>query len=133
MKFWQILGITLCMTAFPSFGATGEFVIYGVYRGLNFGNPGEMPEKDYYINMGSNQGVEEGSVIEVFRRTPTYDILNNQSFGDMTVKIGFAKVIHVEPKMAIVRLDHLLESAKRASTTPPGFMAGDYVRLPDSH
>jgi hypothetical protein len=110
-------------------GHASDFVVYNVYRSLNFGNTDEVSEKDYYINMGANQGVHLGSILEVSRKIPTYDLQSGQLYRDVVVPIAWVKVIHVEAKAVIARLDHMIPSEQRASITPPSIMTGDLVRI----
>jgi hypothetical protein len=30
--------------------------VYSIYQGLSLGEPGEVVKKDYYLNVGTNQG-----------------------------------------------------------------------------
>lgn len=110
-------------------GQAAEFVIYSVYQSLNLGNEKEVPQKDFYINMGSLHGVREGSVIEVSRRVSTYDLVSQQLYRDMVFKVGYLKVIHVEPNAAIARLEKLLPPEESPAANPRAIMVGDLVQL----
>ena len=123
-----IWGIAFSIIALPSPVAAAEYVVYSVYRGIDLGTPGETPQKDYYINMGTSQGVHEGTVLNVFRRISTYDLLTEKLFKDVTFPIAKVKVIHAESGVAIARLEKMNAPEKSPSTTPAAIMIGDIVK-----
>jgi hypothetical protein len=113
---------------YPSEGA--DFVVYSVFRGISLGTPGEEPsQKDFYVNMGSLQGVKIGSVLEVSRRVSSYDLINEQFYRDVVFPIARIKVIHVEPSAAIARLEKMLPAEKTPVISPKAVMVGDLVRV----
>lgn len=109
-----------------------EFVVYSVYKGLNLGNPGEIQERDYYVNMGSDHGIHEGTILTVYRRTSTYDLMTEQLYRDVTFPIATIKVIHVESLAAVARLEKYLPSDQTPVITPRAIMVGDLIRLSES-
>jgi hypothetical protein len=131
------LGIALIalviVALFPTISQANEFVIYGVHRALDLGNPGESPQKDFYVNLGSDQGVRIGASLEVLRRTSTYDLNTQKLYKDMLYPIGKLKVIHVESNAAIARLEQFLPADKTPILAPKAFMIGDLVQLSQGH
>lgn len=113
----------------PSESNATEYVVYSIYQGLNMGNPGEISQKDYYINMGIQQGIHKGSILLVMRQVPSYDIMNKQLYRDVVFPIALLKVIHVEPGASIARLDHLLPVENTPAITPRAVMVGDTVQI----
>ena len=113
----------------PSSGA--DFVVYSIYKDLDLGNPGETPQKDFYVNMGSSNGLKSGAVLKVFRKQATYDLTNRKLYKDMTFPIATIKVIHVEPNAAVARLDKLVPQEQGPAVTPRAVMIGDLVRFSD--
>jgi hypothetical protein len=105
-----------------------EFVVYSVYRGLDLGNPGETPLKDYFVNMGSAQGVREGMKLEVIRRVSTYDLASQKLYKDVSFPFATLKVIHVENNAAIARLDKLAPAEQTPTMSVRAIMVGDLVR-----
>lgn len=128
---WTILTLMAVggILAIPSRVKADDFVVYSVYKNVDLGNPDEPPQKDFYINMGSNQGVHEGSTIEVLRKIATYDLLTEKLYRDIAFPIAHLKVIHVETTAAIARLDSMLPADKTPAASPRAVMAGDLVRL----
>jgi hypothetical protein len=105
-----------------------DAVVYGVYRGVDLGNPGESPARDFYVNLGSQQGVQTGSILEVSRKLATYDLLSEKLYKDVVFPIATLKVIHAEPGVAIARLDKMIAPEKSPSFSPRAVMVGDLVR-----
>jgi hypothetical protein len=113
----------------PTYSAkSADFVVYSVYKELDMGNPGETPQKDFYVNLGSAQGVRAGSKLEVLRRLSSYDLQTEKLYKEVTFPIAHLKIIHVEPNAAIARLDKMLAADKTPAMTPRAVMIGDLVR-----
>lgn len=115
----------------PTLSHSADFVVYSVYHDLNMGNPGEMPRKNYFINMGSSSGLYEGSEVDVIRRVSTFNSLTEKIYQDMKFKIATLKVIHVERNLAVATLKSLVPSKKMPIVDVKGVMIGDSVQLPE--
>lgn len=114
--------------AIPQTGQSDDTVVYGVYRPLDLGNPGEAaPQKDYYINMGTVQGVHAGSLLQVIRKIPTYDLTNQKLFKDVSFPIATLKVIYSDSTTAIARLEKMQPPEKIPAILPRAVMVGDAV------
>jgi len=116
-----------------------EAVIYSVYQNLDMGDStaSETAEtaaqrrahsKDFFVSLGSLQGVREGSVLQVSRKMATFDLLSEKLYREVTFPIGTLKVIHTESGVAIARLDKLMPSDKTPAFSPRAIMVGDLVR-----
>ena len=127
---WTILTIALVggILAIPGEGRAAEFVIYSVYRGMDLGNPGESPQKDYYVNIGTAQGITPGATLEVSRRMATYDVMSEKLYKDITFPIAQLKVIHAESNAAVARLEKMVPADKMVSISPIAVMVGDLVK-----
>ena len=131
MSFKRICSLILFASAALAVGTqtfAADFVVYSVYRGINFGNPGENPEKDFYINVGRVNGARVGEVLEVWRKTPTYDLTTEKLFTDVTFPIARIKLIHVDEKASIARLEKMMPEAQTPAIVPNAVMIGDIVR-----
>ena len=128
---WMIwmLAIAGSIVALPGRAAADDFTVYSVYNALDLGNPGEKPAKDFYVNMGRSHGVKEGTILEVSRRTPTYDVVSEKLYKEVTFPIARLKVIHVEPTAAIARLEKMLPEDKTPAINPRAVMVGDLVKI----
>lgn len=116
------------VVGFPLRSSAQDFMVYSVYKGLDFGNPGEAPLKDYYVNMGSAQGVRTGMTLEVLRKIASYDLVSQKLYQDVTFAFARLKVIHVEKNAAIARLETVFPATETPSFTPRAVMVGDLVR-----
>jgi hypothetical protein len=123
-----IFGAAAAALQAPRTLAAADFVVYSVFKPLDLGNAGEAPQKDYYVNMGSSQGLREGSQLDVLRRISTYDLLNEKLYQDVTFPIARLKVLHVENNAAICRLQKVLAADKTPETSNRAVMVGDLVR-----
>ena len=132
MRVFKTITIALVtagiVTLLPLSAPADEFIVYSVYRSIDLGNPNDPPQRDYYINMGSSQGLASGGTVEVVRRTPTYDLTSQKLYKDVAFPIARLKVIHVEANAAIARLDKMLPNEKTPAISPRAVMVGDLVR-----
>lgn len=107
-----------------------DFTIYGTYRPVDLGNTGEPPPKDFYVNLGANQGLGKGATLEVLRKVSTFDLESHKLYKDLFFPIATLKVIHVESNAAVARLDRMLPFNETPSYSPQAVMVGDLVRRP---
>lgn len=124
-----IIGALGSLTLTPTSGSSAEFVVYSVLRELDLGNPGEVAQKDFYVNMGKAQGVRDGSILTVKRRVSTYDLLSEKLYRDMVFEVGKLKVIHTESNAAVARMEKLLPSDKYPTVAPHAVVVGDLVEI----
>jgi hypothetical protein len=122
----------LIAIALPFNAGSAEFVVYSVYKAIDLGNPGETPQKDFYINMGTANGLHNGATLEVIRKVATYDLLSEKLYKDVSFPIARLKVIHVEQNAAVARLDQLLPADKTPAVANRAVMVGDAVQIADS-
>lgn len=122
-------GFTAIWIPFSSLSHASDFVVYSIYRGLSLGNDEAPPQKDYYINMGTAEGIHKGSVLQVYRQASTYDVVSEQLYRDIAFPIATVKVIHAEPKASIARMHKLLSPDSTPSMTTRAVMVGDLVRI----
>lgn len=104
-----------------------DYFVYSVYKELDMGTPGEVPQKDYYINMGTSSGIHEGMYVRVLRRTSTYDLLNERLYKDVLFPIARLKILHAEANASIGRLDKMFPPATTPAFSPHAVMVGDLV------
>jgi len=128
MIFGFGLGLLAGLTLAPRAAQSADFIVYGVYRPLDLGNPGEVSVRDFYINMGAANGLAPGSTVDVMRKMPTYDLEAQKLMTDVDFKIASLKVIHVEQNAAIARIDKILPVDETPAYAPRAIMVGDLVR-----
>ena len=127
---WNLLvALTLLLVTLP-LARADDFIVYSIYRGVDLGNPGEPSLKDFYVNMGSNNGLKKGASLEVIRKFSTYDLTNQKLYKDVSFPIAQLKIIHEEASAAIGRLEEMGSADKTPAISPRAVMVGDFVRAP---
>jgi hypothetical protein len=125
-----LIGISTGIALLNKSEAQGPtYAVYSTYRPIDLGFPGEVTPRDYFVNMGSNQGVKPGSFLRVLRKAPTYDVSNQKIYRDVIFPIARLKVIHVESNAAIARLDEYAPTEATPAFSPRVVMVGDQVEL----
>ena len=104
-----------------------DYIVYSVYKELDMGNPGEVPLKDFYLNMGSAEGLHKGSIVTIYRKLSTYDPLSEKLYKDITFPIAKLKIVHVENNASVARLESMIPSAETPTVSPRAVMIGDLV------
>lgn len=122
-----ILTIAIALTSTVKTAHSANFVVYSVYKELDMGNPGEIIQKDYYLNMGSTDGLHKGSTVTVYRKISTYDLLSEKLYKDITFPIAKLKIIHVENNAAVARVESMVSGADTPALAPRAVMIGDLV------
>lgn len=95
---WQLL--VFFSFYWPSANAR-DYVIYSIMHELPMGVSGEVLTKNYYVNMGRNQGVSAGNNLAVYRIISRHDPYENKKRYNYRVKIGELKIVHTEDEAAI--------------------------------
>lgn len=65
------------------------------------GVPGEVLKKNFYVNMGEQQGVQRGTVLDVYRLISRLDPYQSKKRFNHKVKIGELKILHTEETSSI--------------------------------
>lgn len=91
--------------------------------------PGTPGVKDFYINVGSSDRVQEGMYVDVIRKIPVHDSYQNKSYGTLDVRVGVLKIIHVQKSMSIARLQLLFQTENRPMVDFEAIMIGDRIDL----
>ena len=123
------LSILLSIVTLPNSGRAAEFTVYSVYQHLDLGNENEKPQRDYYINMGTDQGVRKGSSVTVIKKVATYDAVSEKLYKEMAFPFARMKIIHAEPNLSVARVEKFLPVENVPAVNPQAVMVGDIVRL----
>ena len=105
-----------------------DYIIYGIDQDINMGF-GNIPKKNYYINMGATQGLSSGTTLNVYRSISILDPYENKKRYNHSVKIGELTVLHTEKETAIGKFKLLNNSDGTPFFEVNGFMVGDKVDL----
>lgn len=104
-------------------------LIYTVEEEVPMGYENEITKKNYYVNMGANQGVKPGTILDVFRiisKSNPYDNLKRVNY---KVKIGELKVLHSDEEAAIGSIKKMKLGDEDPLFEIRGFMIGDSVSV----
>lgn len=125
MRFTCKIIILSFILTLPSFAR--EHLIYSIDEEIPMGYENEKPKRNYYVNIGSNQGVKAGTTLDVFRvisKSNPYDNLKRINY---KVKIGELEVLHSDDHAAIGSLKKIKVGIKDPLFEISSFMIGDYV------
>lgn len=124
MKILTLLFLTL----FSQSLMARSYVIFSLAQDLAMGVENEVVRKNYYVNIGSGQGVKKDSVLDVFRIVSVQNPYDNKKRVNYKVKIGELKVVHASDDASIA-----VVSEYEKEDTPifelSQFMVGDHVSI----
>ena len=87
-------------------------------------------KKNYYLNIGSSQGVSPGTVLDVYRTISRQDPYENKRRFEYKVPIGKLEVIHTESKASIAITKKLQQERESPLLFEVhNFMVGDRVSV----
>lgn len=94
-----LLMVTLVFTA--TMAIAKDYVIYSISQDIPMGTEREVLRKNFYIDMGKNQGLSKGSILDVYRMVSVLDPYESKKRFNHKIKIGEVKVLHVEEGSSI--------------------------------
>lgn len=92
------------------------------------GYENEVIRKNYYVNIGSAQGVKKDSVLNVFRIISVQNPYDNKKRVNYKVKIGELKVLHTTDEASIAMVNKY-EKGNVPIFELNQFMIGDHVAV----
>lgn len=104
-----------------------DYVIYSISQDIPMGNKDEIIRKNFYVDMGSNQGIKKGSILDVYRVVSVLDPYESKKRFNHRIKIGEVKILHSEDSSAIGMLNKLEESEETPVFEVGKMMIGDIV------
>ncbi len=106
-----------------------DHLIYSISEEIPMGYENEIIKKNFYLNIGTNQGVDEGTTLDVFRVISRSNPYENLKIVNYKVKIGEIQILHSDDEAAI----GIMKNIKSTDQTPlmhlEGFMIGDLVSV----
>lgn len=109
-KFYLAIAL-LSMAVYPP--PSMALSIFEVRRRLAMTN-GEVTEKDFYLNGGTEKGLKPGMIVTVMRQIGLYDAYQNKSPGELVIPVGEVKVLFVQKGVSVAR-EHALFDRKNIS------------------
>lgn len=92
------------------------------------GTENEVVRKNYYVNIGSGQGIKKDSILDVFRIVSVQNPYDNKKRVNYKVKIGELKVLNTTDDAAITMV-HEYEKEDTPIFELNQFMIGDHVAI----
>jgi hypothetical protein len=118
----------LAMFSIPAaFGRS--YVIFNMTQDIHMGHENEQIRKNYYVNLGSTQGVKKNSILDVFRIISVQNPYDNKKRINYRVKIGELRVVHTTEDAAITMVKTYLSPEESPVFEIPQFMIGDHVSI----
>jgi len=105
-----------------------SYLIYSVAQDLPMGVDEQIIKKNFYVNIGSNQGLKKGTLLDVFRIISVLDPYDNRKRINYRVKIGELKVLHVNQDAAIT-VAHKVPTEDLPVLDLDSFIVGDHVAV----
>lgn len=124
MKSFFLLSIAISMIFNQSVVAK-NYMIYSLAQDIPMGD-GSLQKKNYYVNIGLQQGVKVGTELKVYRllnRTNPYATEKNVTF---KVEVGELKVVHAEDENSIAEISKLKTDSK-VFVEIPSLNIGDHI------
>lgn len=129
-KFFELPTIFMLLLVFTaSMAIAKDYAIYSISQDFPMGNKDEVLKKNFYIDMGKNQGVSKGTTLDVYRVISVLDPYQNKKRYNHKIKIGQLKVLHAEETNAIAVLDKMEKEDEMPVLDVSSLMIGDLVNV----
>ncbi len=122
-----LIAILFAFTASMSFAK--DYVIYSISQDVPMGTKDEVIRRNFYIDMGKNQGVAKDSVLDVYRIVSVLDPYSGKKRYNHKVKVGELKVLHAEDISSIGVLKKMEDAEDTPVVEINGLMIGDLVNV----
>jgi len=126
MKVKKLFLSFICLSTL-TFADRQSGSIIQVQRKIRMSDAEELSPKEYFIDMGSRDGLTEGESLQVFRYVP---VVNGQSGGPwhvLRINIGSLKVAFVGETSSLAREENGRDLASLPPLEYKTFMMGDEV------
>jgi hypothetical protein len=114
--------------ASPCAAHAGDFKVFGIRTDFAV-TEGQPLFRDVYVNMGTNQGIKDGSSLDAYRVITTVDELNQKVGRNISFKFAKLKVIHAETDLAVARVTQILAPDNTPLAGYSNVMVGDEVEV----
>ncbi len=104
-----------------------DYIIYNIVQNVPMGIPNEIIKKNYYINMGSQQGISSGAILDVYRIISRLDPYETKKRYHYKIKVGELEIVHTENETSIAQLKNLNLSEKAPLLEIESLIIGDHV------
>lgn len=106
-----------------------DHLIYSVERDLPMGYENEVIRTNYYLDIGKDQGVNMGTILDVYRIISKQNPYDNLKRINYRLKIGELKVLHSDDNASIAIIEKQFNGVTNPILEVEGFMIGDNVTV----
>ena len=104
-----------------------DYVIYSIDQDFPMGNKGEVLKKNYFINIGENQGIRQGTLLNVYRSVFKINPQSSKQTHNHFIKVGKIRVLHVDQTSSIAKKEIFLSGQNTVHLEIKDFIIGDKV------
>ena len=123
----KIVFLLLIMTSFLA--QARDHLIYSIEQEIPMGYDNEELKKNYFVNIGVNQGVEKGTKLDVYRIISKLNPYDNQKRINHKVKVGEMKVLFSTNEASIGIMSKYFDDKESPLFELEDFMIGDLVGI----
>lgn len=130
MTFLQIklLGVLFLLTfQTPIFGQ--DYIIFSIAQDLPMGYENEILKKNFYVNVGTKQGIRKGTALDVMRVITEVNPFESNKSYRYKVKVGELEVIYSDENSAIAISRKFYNGPDDLLLETDSFMIGDQVAI----
>lgn len=106
-----------------------DHLIFSVSEEIPMGYENETLRRNYYVNIGSNQGVTKGAILDVYRVISKSNPYDDKKRVNYKIPIGQLEIIHSENESAIAFLKKKFDTANDPLFEINNLMIGDNVQV----
>tara|TARA_B100001971_G_scaffold213155_1_gene245474 strand:+ start:57955 stop:58302 length:348 start_codon:yes stop_codon:yes gene_type:complete len=106
-----------------------DHLIYSIEQEVPMGYDNEELKKNYFVNIGSNQGVEKGTRLDVYRIISKLNPYDNQKRINHKVKVGEMRVLYATDEASIGAMSKYYDDDNTPLFELEDFMIGDHVGI----
>lgn len=106
-----------------------NYFIFSVEHDLPMGVENENLRKNYYVNVGEKQGIQKGTILNVYRQITENDPFESKTRYQYQIKIGELEVIHQDADASIAVRKELHSGAENPIFEIRQFMVGDEIQI----
>ena len=119
----------LLLLALPS-TYSKDFIIYSIDQEVPSGKKDEIIKKNFYLNIGSIQGVSKGDLVNVYRRVSKSNPYENNKQHEYSLRVGQLRIIHAQEYASIGILEKLYaDNLKSPIVHHSAIMVGDQIDI----
>ena len=128
-KSCKIFILAMMLFPLPEKVFSRDHQIYSISEEVPMGDDNEVLKKNYYVNIGKNQGVRQGATLNVFRVISKLNPYENQKRINHRVKIGQIEILHADEEAAIGAFKEINNGPQDPLFEIENFMIGDHVSV----